>query len=67
MYRKPSVCPIAIVLLRPRNSWLAIVEAKRAGSGEGSESHECLTTYKVDEIWGNIILNLKAEMEAVAV
>ena len=36
-------------------------------TGEGSEAHECVTTYKVDEIWGNIILNLKTAREAVAV
>ena len=36
-------------------------------SGEGSEAHECVTTYKVEEIWGNIILNLNTAQEAVAV
>ncbi len=29
-------------------------------SGEGSDNHECVTTYSVREVWGNIILNLKA-------
>ena len=34
-------------------------------SGEG-DNHECVTTYTVREVWGNIILNLKAGVKQVA-
>jgi nitrite reductase (NADH) small subunit len=36
-------------------------------TGEGSDGHECITTYSVNEIWGNIILDLKAVAEPAAV
>lgn len=35
-------------------------------SGEGSEAHECVTTYSVREVWGNIILNLQAAEKRAA-
>jgi len=36
-------------------------------TGEGSDGHECITTYAVSEIWGNIILDLKPVAEPAAV
>ena len=34
-------------------------------SGEG-DGHECITTFNVREVWGNIILTLNASAHAVA-
>lgn len=35
-------------------------------NGEG-ENHECVTTYLVREVWGNIILNLRANQAVAAI